>query len=152
MQNNTVTLYRPTGPEELELVKNSGYTKWPPRLPEQPIFYPVTNEAYARQIAVEWNIKASGVGYVTRFQVAKAFMDRYEVQKVGGAIHLEWWIPAEELEAMNENIVGLIEVIGEYRANEGNHELSCCDRCRGVEFPARRPVVFPCAVRRNLEP
>ncbi|MDJ0795372.1 MAG: hypothetical protein QNJ51_00845 [Calothrix sp. MO_167.B12] len=40
----TVTLYRPTGPEELELIKQTGYTKWPPRLPEQPIFYPVTKK------------------------------------------------------------------------------------------------------------
>lgn len=110
-----VTLYRPTGPKELALVEQSGFTRWPPRLPEQPIFYPVTNEAYAKQIAVEWNIKASGVGYVTRWQVQKSFMDSYQVQKVGGAIHTEWWIPAEELEEMNDHIVGLIEVIGEYR-------------------------------------
>ncbi len=114
-QDKTVVLYRPTGPIELELVRQSGFTRWPPRLPEQPIFYPVTNEAYAKQIAVEWNIAASGVGYVTRFYVRESFMERYERQKVGGAIHTEWWIPAEELEQLNDNIVGLIEVIGEYR-------------------------------------
>lgn len=110
-----VTLYRPTGSVELELVKQSGYTAWPPRLPEQPIFYPVTNEEYAKQIAIQWNIKDSGVGYVTRFQVKKTFMERYPIQKVGGAIHTEWWIPAEDLNELNQNIVGLIEVIGEYR-------------------------------------
>jgi hypothetical protein len=116
-QDKTVVLYRPTGPTELELVRQSGFTRWPPRLPEQPIFYPVTNEAYAKQIAVEWNIGASGVGYVTRFYVRESFMERYERQKVGGDIHTEWWIPAEELEQLNDNIVGLIEVIGEYRDN-----------------------------------
>lgn len=116
MDNSTVTLYRPTGPKELELVRESGYKKWPPRLPEQPIFYPVTNEAYAKQIAIEWNIKDSGVGYVTKFEVRKSFMDRYPIQKVGGELHTEWWVPAEELEELNENIVGVIEVIGEYRA------------------------------------
>jgi hypothetical protein len=111
----TVILYRPTGPKELELVKQSGYRRWPPRLPEQPIFYPVTNEQYAIDIASRWNVKDSGVGYVTRFQVLASFMSRYEVQKVGGAHHTEWWIPAEELETLNDNIIGLIEVIGEYR-------------------------------------
>lgn len=111
----TVTLYRPTGPQELELVRQSGNKKWPPRLPEQPIFYPVTNEQYAIEIARDWNVKASGVGYVTRFDVAKSFMNRHQVQRVGGANHTEWWIPAEELEEMNENIVGDIEVIGEFR-------------------------------------
>ncbi|MEH2377900.1 MAG: hypothetical protein V7K27_03200 [Nostoc sp.] len=65
----TVTLYRPTGPKELELVKQNDYTKWPPRLPEQPIFYPVTNEEYAQEIATKWNVMDSGVGYVTRFSV-----------------------------------------------------------------------------------
>ena len=112
---DTVTLYRPTGPEEMALLENSGFRRWPPRLPEQPIFYPVTNERYAVEIATQWNIRDSGVGYVTRFEVSKTFMDRYPVQKVGGAHHTEWWVPAEELEALNDHIVGLIEVIGEYR-------------------------------------
>jgi hypothetical protein len=115
MEHNTITLYRPTGPQELELVKQSDFKRWPPRLPEQPIFYPVTNEAYAKQIAIEWNVKDSGVGYVTRFAVRKSFMDRYAMQKVGGESHTEWWIPAEDLEELNDNIVGVIEVIGEYR-------------------------------------
>ncbi len=113
--DETVTLYRPTGPNELELVAASGYKKWPPRLPEQPIFYPVTNEQYAIEIARDWNVKASGSGFVTRFQVRKTFMDRYQIQKVGGAAHTEWWIPAEELEEMNRNIVGDIEIIHEFK-------------------------------------
>src|SRR5688572_29125215 len=106
----TITLYRPTGPKELELVKLSGFKRWPPRLPEQPIFYPVTNEQYAIEIASQWNVKESGVGYVTRFEVKKSFMYKYQIQKVGGTHHTEWWIPAEELEELNDNIVGLIEV------------------------------------------
>ena len=112
----TVTLYRPTGPEELILVEKSKNKKWPPRLPGQPIFYPVTNEKYAAEIATKWNIKDSGVGYVTCFKVKKCFMDKYEVHIVGGLYHAEWWVPADDLEALNENIVGEIEVIGEYKA------------------------------------
>jgi hypothetical protein len=112
----TVTLYRPTGPKELELLRQSGFKKWPPRLPEQPIFYPVTNERYAREITTRWNVKDSGVGYVTRFQVRKEFMDRYEIHRVSAAHHTEWWVTAEDLEELNENIVGLIEVIGEYKS------------------------------------
>ena len=107
----TVTLYRPTGPKELALVAESGYRRWPPRLPEQPIFYPVTNETYAVEIARDWNVPQSGSGYVTRFEVLESFMQRYETHIVGGARHEEWWIPAEELEAFNANIVGQIEVI-----------------------------------------
>lgn len=116
VDGDCVVMYRPTGPEELALVEASGFRRWPPRLPEQPIFYPVTNETYAKEIAVRWNIRDSGVGYVTRFRVRKTFVDRYPVQKVGGAHHTEWWVPAEELDALNARIVGTIEVIGEYRA------------------------------------
>ena len=107
----TTTLYRPTGPEELKLVEASGFKRWPPRLPGQPIFYPVTNADYAAEIASDWNVKDSGSGFVTRFLVRKDFMDRFEVQIVGAKRHAEWWVPAAQLDELNDNIVGLIEVI-----------------------------------------
>jgi hypothetical protein len=106
----TVTLWRPTGPEELALVEASGWTAWPPRLPEQPIFYPVLNEDYATRIARDWNVKTSGAGYLTRFEVLKAYLDRFDVHQAGGQTILEYWIPAEDLGEFNSNIVGLIEV------------------------------------------
>ena len=111
----TVTLWRPTGPAELALVEASGWSAWPARLPEQPIFYPVLSQDYAATIAREWNVKASGVGYVTRFKVKKAFLDRYEVQQAGGRAILEYWIPAEDLDDLNQHIVGKIELVAEYR-------------------------------------
>jgi hypothetical protein len=114
----TVTLYRPIGQKELDLIRQSGNREFPPRLPSQPIFYPVLNEAYAVQIARDWNTKdeASGhVGYVTRFRVRAEFLKRYPVQTVGGSQHQEYWIPAAELPEFNRNIVGLIEVLAEFR-------------------------------------
>lgn len=111
----TVTLYRPVGPKELELIAESGWCKFPPRLPGQPIFYPVTNEAYAVQIARDWNVKESGAGFVTKFEIDADYICRYQEQKVGGAIHTEYWIPAEDLEGFNRHIVGKIEVTAEYR-------------------------------------
>src|SRR5687767_13550298 len=113
--SDTVTLWRPTGPEELALVEASGWREWPPRLPEQPIFYPVLNEEYATKIARDWNVKASGSGFVTRFEVREDFLDRYDVQQAGGATILEYWIPSEHLPELNANIVGLIEVVAEFR-------------------------------------
>jgi hypothetical protein len=111
----TITLYRPVGPKELELIEASGWREFPPRLPEQPIFYPVTNEEYATQIARDWNVRDSGSGFVTRFKVNAEYVQRYPVQKVGGAVHTELWVPAEELAEFNHNIVGNIEVIAEFR-------------------------------------
>ncbi|MFE7236356.1 ADP-ribosylation/crystallin J1 [Streptomyces sp. NPDC057596] len=112
----TVTLWRPTGPEELALVETSGWTAWPPRLPEQPIFYPVVNEDYAARIARDWNVPASGSGYVTRFKVDAEFVKRYPVRQAGGQTILELWVPAEELEEFNRHIVGLIDVVHEFQA------------------------------------
>jgi hypothetical protein len=113
----TTVLYRPVGQNELALIRDSGHRRFPPRLPEQPIFYPVLNEAYATQIARDWNAKHNQdkVGYVTRFQVRTEYLDRFEVRVVGGSEHQEYWIPAEELEEFNRNIVGEIEVIAEFR-------------------------------------
>jgi len=110
----TRTLFRPVGPRELELIAESGWTRFPPRLPEQPIFYPVENEEYARQIARDWNVKASGAGHVLRFHVDAAFLEKYPVQQVGARQHRELWVPAEELEAFNDRIVGPIELIASF--------------------------------------
>lgn len=116
----TVTLYRPVGPKERDLIEASGWKAFPPRLPEQPIFYPVLNEEYATQIARDWNAKESGAGFVTRFEVDAKFVGRYAVRTVGlAALHQELWVPAGELEAFNRHIVGVIEVIATFRAAGG---------------------------------
>ena len=115
----TVTLYRPVGQRELDLIAESGYRAFPPRLSWQPIFYPVMNEEYATFIAREWNTKdeASGfAGYVLRFQVSADYIAQFQVQKVGSATALELWIPAERLAEFNENMVGAIEIVSEFRS------------------------------------
>jgi hypothetical protein len=112
---DVVTLWRPVGPSELELIRKSGMRAFPARLPEQPIFYPVLSEEYAVKIARDWNVPASGSGYVTRFEVRRSFLENYTVQNVGGSAHLEYWIPAAEMSAFNEAIVGEIKVVAEFR-------------------------------------
>jgi hypothetical protein len=117
---DTITLYRPVGQAELDLIADTGYKAFPPRLDFQPIFYPVLNEQYATQIARDWNTKdaASGfAGYVTRFQVSASYLSRFEIQTVGAAsVHQEYWIPAEQLAEFNANIIGTIEVIAEFHS------------------------------------
>jgi hypothetical protein len=114
----TITLWRPVGPAELELIQQSGMTAFPPRLAEQPIFYPVTSEEYAAKIARDWNVPASGSGFVTRFEISRDFLTAYEVQQAGGRAHEEYWIPAEQLDAFNAAIVGKIDVVREFRQPE----------------------------------
>jgi hypothetical protein len=108
-------LYRPVGIEELALVFDSGMRAFPPRLPEQPIFYPVTNFGYASQIAHDWNTTSgSKAGYVTTFDVEDDYVARFERRIVGGREHEELWVPSEELDEFNRRIEGLIEVDAAY--------------------------------------
>lgn len=113
-----VVLFRPVGKKELELIEATGFKAFPPRLFHQPIFYPVLNQAYAEQIARDWNTKdeISGyAGFVTKFSVRKEYLDKYSIETVGAqSVHEEYWIPAEDLDEFNQNIVGLIEVISEF--------------------------------------
>jgi hypothetical protein len=111
---DVVTLWRPVGPNELALIRKAGMRAFPPRLPEQPIFYPVLSEEYAVKIARDWNVPASGSGFVMRFNLLRSFLDNYSVQKAGGSSHLEYWIPAEEMSAFNQAIVGEIEIVAEF--------------------------------------
>lgn len=113
----TTKLYRPVGQGELDLIAANGFKSFPPRLPEQPIFYPVLTKEYAEQIARDWNTKdeRSGfAGYVLEFEVESKYLERFEIRKAGGNQHLEYWIPAEELEEFNRQIEGQIRVIAKF--------------------------------------
>src|SRR5262245_21870534 len=114
--SETTTLYRPVGQQELDLIHELEYRAFPPRLSEQPIFYPVLNLEYATQIARDWNARHNHPkrGYVTQFEVRSRYLERYEIQTVGGSIHQEYWVPAEDLPEFNQNIVGKIKVVAEF--------------------------------------
>ncbi|MBL7818079.1 MAG: hypothetical protein JNL70_23925 [Saprospiraceae bacterium] len=114
---NTIKLYRPVGKKELELIAESGFKVYPPRLDGQPIFYPIMNFDYAAQIAKEWNAPDAFSGYcgfVTAFDIDADYVSKFEVQNVGGFEHNELWIPAEELAVFNTHIVGNIEVLAAF--------------------------------------
>jgi hypothetical protein len=116
----TTTLYRPVGQGELELIRASRFRIFPPRLPEQPIFYPLLTEEYATQIARDWSTKdeRSGfVGYVLRFHVRTEYLRKYDVHIVGSLGHREYWIPANELHELNANMVGEIEIVSEFQGS-----------------------------------
>jgi len=113
----TTRLYRPVGMKEMELIAESAYKKFPPRLAWQPIFYPVMNQQYAEQIALEWNTKdefSGFIGVVTAFEVTADYLKKYEVQNVGGEIHNELWIPSSAMQEFNSQIVGEIEIVNVY--------------------------------------
>ena len=56
-------------------------------------------------------MKESGSGFVTKFEVEAEYLRQFPVEVVGGSVHEELWVPAEQLEEFNSNIVGDIEVV-----------------------------------------
>jgi hypothetical protein len=109
-----IKLYRPVGIKELELIIDSGWKMFPPRLEWQPIFYPVLSQQYAEQIASEWNTKDEFSGYcgiVTGFELNEEHFSKYTVQNVGGVIHNELWVPADELALFNQHIADGIHIV-----------------------------------------
>lgn len=107
-------LFRPTGLVELKLVAEAGWRAWPPRLPDQPIFYPVLSRDYARKIARDWNSvdRFSGfIGFVTEFEIDDDYGKRFDIRTVAGRDHQELWVPAEQLDEFNQHIVGCIRVV-----------------------------------------
>ena len=130
-------LYRPVGSEEMELIRQSGWKRLPPRLPGQPIFYPVLQLEYARKIARDWNANATGGGFVLRFRVRTEYLRRFEIHQVGGQLHSEYWIPAEQLDELNDNIEGLIECIEEYPGNDWIVAYALADDAETVNLVQR---------------
>jgi hypothetical protein len=118
MSDSLTTLYRPVGRAELELIRANKFRAFPPRLAGQPYFYPVLTEEYAVQIARDWNTNDEASGYegsVLKFGVRTAFLSRYDIHVVGRSNHRDYWIPAADVEELNQNIMGAIDVVQQFR-------------------------------------
>lgn len=112
-------LYRPVGLKELELIAKSGFTAFPPRLLEQPIFYPVLNFEYAEKIAKNWNTQTNTfAGFVSKLEVKDEYLANFEIHTVGSNICQELWIPAAELAEFNLHILGKITIESAYYGEE----------------------------------
>lgn len=119
-------LYRPVGLTELKLIADLNWRAFPPRLPIQPIFYPVLNEEYATHIAQQWNTAdpVSGYcGFVLRFEIDDEFAARYPVQVVGGRVHQELWVPAEELDEFNAHVIAPIQIVSQFYGDKFDGEM-----------------------------
>ena len=129
-------LYRPVGLKELELILADNAKTYPPRLAWQPIFYPVLNFEYARQIATRWNLddELSGyAGFVTEFDIDDAYVAKFEVQNVGGHLHNELWVPAAELAEFNDQIIGKIQVSAAFYGEKYTGKLKQVQALAGLD-------------------
>lgn len=145
-------LFRPVGLAELRLLYQAGMRAFPPRLPEQPIFYPVLNEPYARQIAEAWNTRSgTRAGFVTRFAVDEAYAARFAPHVVGSREHVELWVPAEELETFNAHLAGRVEVVGAYFGRPYVGEVARHGRLAGLDAGTQLVVLAAMAEDGSLD-
>lgn len=117
-------LYRPVGLKELDLIARANFKAFPPRLPVQPIFYPVLNFEYAQKIAQDWNTKSNSFAvFVTKFEIENNYVKKFPVQTVGSIISQELWVPAEELAEFNRHIISKIQVVAAYYGEDFRDEI-----------------------------
>jgi len=53
---------------------------------------------------------SDGVGFVTAFEIPEDYLSRFEIQTVGLKHHQELWVPAEQLDEFNHEIINGIRV------------------------------------------
>ena len=113
-----VTLYRPVGPGQLAAIIAADWRAFPSQWSNQPFFFPLMDQAYAERVAQQWNVHNSGSGFVLRFRVCKRFLADYEPKRIGGPSNWEYRIPAAELAQFNQHIMGTIELVEAYFAEQ----------------------------------
>ncbi|MCO8269527.1 SMI1/KNR4 family protein [Actinoplanes sp. TRM 88003] len=116
--DNTVTLWHTTGQAELDAVAGSGWRAWPVGAE----IVAVPDRQRATQIA-----RGQGGGYVTRFQVDRAFVD-------GRGPELR--IAADEMDEFNKHITGAIVEEADYRGPVGDDEFAEAEAALGTPLPA----------------
>jgi hypothetical protein len=126
-----IRLYKSLTPTQFDAVMRSGWRAFSAESPEQKIFYPKLRREYAEMIARVFNLPHYKAAYVVQFKVSAQFMARYEIQSVAYEEHNEYKIPIEELPLLNSNLIGNIEVVSSFAAQNDERqppfeELSWC--------------------------
>ena len=124
-------LYQSLTPAQFAAVIRSGWRQFSADSAEQKFFYPKCRLAYAEMIARMFNVAHYSAAYVVQFRLPLCFLQRYQIQSIAYEEHQEYRIPTADLAAMNQHIVGRIEVVsafwqeGETHAHNLVAELAC---------------------------
>ncbi|MDG6105645.1 SMI1/KNR4 family protein [Dactylosporangium aurantiacum] len=123
----TVVLWRAVGQAELDLVAAAGWRAWP----AGPGFAAVPERRRAAQLSRERFVPADGVGYVVRFEVERAYLERFAAHREHGYV-----IPAKEIAGLNAHLVGAITEEADYRGPVSDREFAEAERALGRPLPA----------------
>jgi hypothetical protein len=114
-----VTLFRPVGQGELDLIEATQWQAFPPRLDHQPIFYRVLTEEYATKIARDWNTKDTTSGSSGTYRDLPSLTPRSTAGHRSKARPVMRFgnggSAPKNSRIFNAMIIGAIEVVAEYR-------------------------------------
>ena len=115
-------LYRPLSAEEYRAVEEKGF---PPRSEEQPLFTALLSEEGATQIARHMRIAktAENLIYVVSFLVDDAYIRQFPVQHANERNRRALWIPADEVDILNQHLIGKIRLIASYQIDRSDGEV-----------------------------
>lgn len=118
-------LYRPLNAEEFHAVEARSFRGFPPRSDEQPLFTALLSEEGASQIAKHMRIakEAENTVYVVSFLVEDAYIRQFPVQHAEERNRRALWLPAEEVDILNQHLIGTIRVIASYQIDRANGEV-----------------------------
>ena len=118
-------LYRPLNAEEYRAVEARCFRGFPPRAEDQPLFTALLSEEGASQIARHMRIakESENVVYVVSFLVEDAYIRQFPVQHMEERDRRALWLPAEEVDILNQHLIGNIRVVAAYQIDRAHGEV-----------------------------
>ena len=118
-------LYRPLNADEFHEVEARSFRGFPPRPAEQPLFTALLSEEGASQIARHMRIAKAcdNIVYVVKFLVEDAYIRQFPVQHVQERNRRALWIPADEIDILNQHLIGDIRVLASYEIDRADGEV-----------------------------
>ena len=112
-------LYRPLCAEEYHEIEAMKFKGFPARNPDQPLFTALLSQEGASQIAKRMKVakQADPTVYVVSFLVDDAYIRQFPVQHTDDRNRRALWIPAEEMDILNQHLIGGIRVLATYEVD-----------------------------------
>lgn len=118
-------LYRPLCADEYHEIEALKFQGFPPRSGEQPLFTALLSQEGASQIAKHMKVakQTEPTVYVVSFLVDDAYIRQFPVQHTEDRNRRALWIPADEMDILNQHLIGGIRVLASYEVNRDDGDI-----------------------------
>lgn len=118
-------LYRPLSAEEYSQIAERQFTGFPPCRDGQQLFTLLLSQQGAEAIARRMRIakQSEPVVYVVSVNAEDAFIRQYPVQHKEDPDRRAVWIPADEVDILNQHLVGKIRLIEQFNVDHADGDI-----------------------------